>query len=93
MEDGMERACGNNRRYEKCIQTFCFKDLKGLHHSEHLGIEEKVILKWILGKKGWKVRTGFIWLRTGTGEHGIASVGSIKDKELLYQLKELASQE
>jgi hypothetical protein len=35
MEDGMERACGINKRCEKCIQTFCFKDLKGLHHSEH----------------------------------------------------------
>jgi hypothetical protein len=42
---------------------------------------------------GWKMWTGFIWFRTGTGEHGNASVGSIKDKELLDQLKELASQE
>jgi hypothetical protein len=27
---------------------------------------DKIILKWIFGKQGWKVWTGCIWLRTGT---------------------------
>jgi hypothetical protein len=27
-----------------------------------------MILKWILGKQGWSMWTGFIWHRTGAGD-------------------------
>jgi hypothetical protein len=36
-------------------------------HSEDLAIKGRIILKWILGKQGWRVLIGFIWLRIGTG--------------------------
>jgi hypothetical protein len=35
--------------------------------SENLGVDGRTILKWILGKYGWRVAIGFIWLRVGTG--------------------------
>jgi hypothetical protein len=28
--------------------------LKGRNHSENIGIDDGMILKWILGKKGWQ---------------------------------------
>jgi hypothetical protein len=33
---------------------------------EDLGMDERIILEWILGKYGRKLRTGFNWLRIGT---------------------------
>jgi hypothetical protein len=36
-------------------------------HSEHPSAIDRIILKWILGKQGWKVLIGFIWLGIGTG--------------------------
>jgi hypothetical protein len=30
-----------------------------------LGVDEKIILKWILKKYGWGIWTGFIWLGIG----------------------------
>jgi hypothetical protein len=42
------------------------ENLKGQDHLEDLGIDEKLILEWILKKLGGKVWTGFIWLRIGT---------------------------
>jgi hypothetical protein len=46
--------------------TFLLENLKGRDHSEYLGIDGKIILEWILGKKGGKLWTGCIWLRIGT---------------------------
>jgi hypothetical protein len=40
--------------------AFWFKDLKGRHHSEELGVNGNLILEWILGKQGERVWTGFI---------------------------------
>jgi hypothetical protein len=42
------------------------RNLEGRDHSEDLGVYGKIILKWILGKWGGKVGTGFIWFRIGT---------------------------
>jgi hypothetical protein len=49
----------------KCIQNFVSENLKGRDRSENLGVDG-MISEWILGKEGGKVRTGFIWLGTGT---------------------------
>jgi hypothetical protein len=42
---------------------FWLENLEVRDHSEDLGIGEKIILEWILGKQVW---TGCIWLRIGT---------------------------
>jgi hypothetical protein len=41
---------------------FWSENLKGKDHLEELGVDRKVVLKWILGK----VWTGCIYLRLGT---------------------------
>jgi hypothetical protein len=40
--------------------------MKGRVHVEDLGIDVKIILEWILGKKGGILWIGCIWLRIGT---------------------------
>jgi hypothetical protein len=42
------------------------ENLKERDHSEDLGIDERIILGWILVKECEKLWTGFICLRTGT---------------------------
>jgi hypothetical protein len=32
-----------------------------------LGVDERIILKWIFKKWVWEAWTGLIWLRIGTG--------------------------
>jgi len=44
---------------------FWLENLKGRDHSEELGIDGKIIIEWILGKKSGKVWTEGIWLRIG----------------------------
>jgi hypothetical protein len=41
-------------------------NLKGRDHSEDLGVDERIILEWILGKYGGRVWTECIWLRIET---------------------------
>jgi hypothetical protein len=40
--------------------------LKERDLSKDLGVDGGIILTWIFGKQGVRVRTGFIWLRIGT---------------------------
>jgi hypothetical protein len=42
---------------------FLSENLKGRDQSENLRVYGKVILKWVVGKYGGKVWTGFVWLR------------------------------
>jgi len=41
------------------------ENLTGRDHAEGVGVDAKVILKWIGRKQGGKMWIGFIWLRRG----------------------------
>jgi hypothetical protein len=41
---------------------------KGRDHAKHLDADERITLKWMLGKQGGKVGSGCIWLRKGTSD-------------------------
>jgi hypothetical protein len=43
------------------------ENLKGRDHLEDLGVDGRIVLKWILGNWGYMVYIGFIWLRMGIG--------------------------
>jgi hypothetical protein len=45
---------------------FQLGSLKGRDCQEDLGVDGRIVLKWILGKYGWRVWIGFVWLRIGT---------------------------
>jgi hypothetical protein len=54
----MTRACSTHREMRNT-------NLKQTDHSEDPGLNERIILKWILEKWVGRVWTGFIWLRIG----------------------------
>jgi len=45
---------------------FWLENLKGRDQLEGLDVDGRIILEWVLGDKGGKVWTGWIWLRIGT---------------------------
>jgi len=56
-------------------------------HLEALGTDGRIILEWILGKKGGKLWTGCIWLKMGisggSNEENNEPLDSIKGREFL----------
>jgi hypothetical protein len=62
---------------------FWLENLNVKVHSEYIGVDEKLKLKWILGK----LCTGFIWIRIGPVadcfEQRNEPSGSIKGREFL----------
>jgi len=58
-------ACMGKMRY---AYNILIGKLKGKHHSENLGVYEKIILEWILWKWGGKVWTVCIWFRIGISD-------------------------
>jgi len=59
----MNMACGMRREREEMHRGFWWRNLREGDHLEYLGIDVRMILKWILNKLGEKVWMGFIWLR------------------------------
>jgi hypothetical protein len=41
------------------------ESLNGRKHSEDVGVDGRIILKWILGNSDLGVWIGFIWFRIG----------------------------
>jgi hypothetical protein len=72
---------------EKFIQYVSWKKPKERDHLEDLHVVCRIILEWILGKESGRVRTGCIWISTGTSggvlEHGNEPSCSIKGGEFL----------
>jgi hypothetical protein len=58
------RWTGHAARTEEIRNAYTFwsENLKGGDHMEDLGVHEKIILEWILGRYGARVWTGCIWL-------------------------------
>jgi len=56
-----------SRGREDLYTEFWWANLREIDHLEDLGVDGKIILRWIFRK--WDVRawTGSIWLRMGTG--------------------------
>jgi hypothetical protein len=49
------------------LTGFWWGDLRERDHVEDLGVDERIILKWIFKKWDGDAWTGLIWLRIGTG--------------------------
>jgi len=45
------------------LTTCWLEHLKGRDHLEEPGVDERMILEWILGKENGKLWTGFVWFR------------------------------
>jgi hypothetical protein len=52
---------------DETVYRILVGSLKGRDHPKDLGIDERIILKWISRKSGGSEGTGCIWLRIGTG--------------------------
>ena len=63
----MGGACGTYGGRERCAQGFGGGDLRERDHWEDQDVDGRIILRWILKKWEGVVRTGWSWLRTGTG--------------------------
>ena len=62
----MGDACSRYGRRERCIEGFGEETLGERYHLENLGIDGRILLKWILKSVAGKILTGFIWFRRRT---------------------------
>jgi hypothetical protein len=82
----MHEACILHEKCEMHTQ-FWSKYLKEQDHLGDLGVDERIILRWVLHKWGMTMWIGFIWLRIQTlCQHSLEPSGSIQSKEFLDQV-------
>jgi hypothetical protein len=62
----MGGACGAYGRQERC-RVFWWGNLKERNPLEDLGVDGRVVLKWISKKWGGQAWSGFMGRKTGTG--------------------------
>jgi len=55
------------KEQESCIKCFGGEDLLGKYLLEDLGVDGRIILKWIFKSGMGRDGLGFIWLRIGSG--------------------------
>ena len=61
----MGGTCGTDGG-DTCIQGFGGGKLREREHLAYIGLDGRIILKWILQKQNRIVGTGFMWLRIVT---------------------------
>jgi hypothetical protein len=78
----MGGACSTHEADEKYITKFWLECLKGIDHSQDLGVDVKLLLKLMLRKC---VRGSGYGPVAGSCEHGNEASSSIKDVLLAYK--------
>jgi hypothetical protein len=71
----MRGECSKHGREDKCTQYFVLENLKGRDHSEHQGIDGKIILEWIFGLDS----SG-----SGKGPVGVGLVNVVMNLRVVY---------
>jgi hypothetical protein len=59
-------AYGTYGRQDRCVQDIGTGNLREKAHLENLGVDGKIILKWLFKKWDGELWTGLIWLRVKT---------------------------
>jgi hypothetical protein len=62
----MDGLCGIHWGDEKHIKILVTNPQKRRNHLGELAIDGKIVLKWIFGKLGVRMRTSFNWLRVAS---------------------------
>jgi hypothetical protein len=65
----------------------CWEDLTERNHLEYLGVDERIILNWILQKWSGEAWNGLTWLAIGTGggacKCGNGNFGFLQHRDIL----------
>jgi hypothetical protein len=62
----MDRVCGKYGKQERRMYGFGCGHLIQRSHMDDLGVDGRIIIKWIFKKLDGKARTGLLWHRMGT---------------------------